>query len=90
MELGPLEAIFDKTEEEFAQAGGENAEMFRNRIKIAISSIHQATKSDNCDLIVAHSGVYRMMVTISDKKEPATEMYNAEVPENAALLELSI
>ena len=90
LELGPPTEVYNKTEEEMAALGGENAEMFRNRVRRVIKEIRQITESDDNILVVAHAGIYKASVVIADNKEPATEIYNIEPPKNAALLEYPI
>lgn len=90
LELGPIENVYNKTEEEFIKCGGESAEMFRVRVKRVLKEIMSITEDMNSVLIVAHSGIYKMAKVIADKKENATALYEVEIPKNASLLEYPI
>ena len=90
MELGPISVIFDKTEQEFKEMGGENAEMFRDRVRIVLEEIKKLSKGCNIVLIVAHSGIYKMAEVIDKKLEPATTMYDVEVPKNADFIDFPL
>ena len=90
LELGPLDTIFNTTEEQMEQFGGENAEIFRERIEEAIRIIHRKSEGRDAVLIVAHSGVYKMLQVIQDGMAPAVRMYEVVIPKNADLLEISL
>lgn len=90
MELGPKSVLFSKTEEEFAELGGENAEMFRTRVKRLIPQIRKESEGASNVLIVAHSGVFKMLYVVSRNLEPATKMYDVDRPKFADLVEIQI
>jgi broad specificity phosphatase PhoE len=89
LELEPLQAVFDTPEENFAQLGAESIMAFQQRVRSAVSQIHQLTSHHQTVLIVAHAGIYKIGMTIVRDQEP-TGMYKMARVENATLMEFPI
>lgn len=90
LELGPLQDIFAKTEEQLVGLGGESAQVFQERVERAQRIIHRESRGRDTVLIVAHPGIYKMLEVISDGLVPATKMYEIKIPKNAGLLKISM
>ena len=90
LELGSLQTLYEKTEQEIVQLGGENAQMFQDRVEEALDVIRSMASEDDNVLIVAHAGIYKMAKVIVEGWTPATRMYDVDKPKNADLLEIFI
>lgn len=90
LELGPLHDIFNKTEEQLKELGGENAQIFQERVEKALQAIREISQGRNTVLVVAHSGIYKMAEVITNGLTPATRMYDVKIPKNAHLLRISL
>ena len=90
LELAPVKAVYDVSEEQMAIYGGETAEQFRHRAATVFEDIRQQTKDAQNVLVVAHAGIYKMAIALRQAIEPATEAYQIPPPPNARLLELPL
>lgn len=90
LELGPLRDLFRKSEQQRIEAGGESARQFHTRVEKANERIRQVTADCTVVLVVAHSGVYKMALTIHQGEPDPTAVYDMATPRNAVLLEYPI
>ena len=83
----PRTEIYSATEEQVRAAGGEDANMFMDRVIKAKKNIVEKSFGMNNVLIVAHSGLHKMNIVINSGSKNATDVYDVKVPENADLIE---
>ena len=90
LELATVTDVYEVSEEQMAIYGGETAAAFQHRVSDAFADIHTRTAGMQNVLIVAHAGVYKMAVALTEGIEPATKAYQIPPPPNATLLPFPI
>lgn len=88
LELRSRDEVYDKTEAQMVEYGGEDAEMFLARAEIAFERIQQAAGDSQTVLIVAHAGIYKAAAVLAQGIDDPAALYKMSVPKNADLLEL--
>lgn len=90
LEMHPRQEVYEATEVQMVEYGGESAEQFQTRVGRALDHIRDVTADAGVVLVVAHAGIYKAAVAIARGEHQPTAMYLMDIPKNADLLELPV
>jgi broad specificity phosphatase PhoE len=88
LELRSRDEVYGKTEAQMVGYGGEDAEMFLARVRVAFEHIQEVVGDNQTVLIVAHAGIYKAAAVLAQGVDDPSALYKMSVPKNADLLEL--